>query len=135
MTTVQNYFIGQVNKSLVCTISLDICNLLAMWSCCPKHKWNYESVIKYIIFNHPLPSPAGSRSWLYIWNERSERSLWKQQSIPYCLKKKRKEKEKSSYEVFLNGVSERRPKEPLLWASFPSILWWILMKTEYSLRE
>lgn len=28
LTIVQNYFIGQVNKSLVCTVSLEICKPL-----------------------------------------------------------------------------------------------------------
>lgn len=35
-------------------------NLLEMCSCCTKHKWNYESLIKYIIFNLPTTFPYNS---------------------------------------------------------------------------
>lgn len=51
LTMVQNYFIGQVTKSLVCTVSWDTCKLLEMWTCRPEHKGNYESFIKYIMFD------------------------------------------------------------------------------------
>lgn len=54
---VQNYFIGQVNKSLVCTISLDICNPLEMWSCYPQHKWNWVVYKIHNVQSSPLPSP------------------------------------------------------------------------------
>lgn len=47
-------------RSLVCTVSPEICNLLEMCSCCTKQKWNYESLTKYIIFNLPTTFPYNS---------------------------------------------------------------------------
>lgn len=136
MTIVQNYFIGQVNKSLVCTISLDVCNLLEMWSCYTKHKWNHESVIKYIIFSLPTTFPYNSLLVLetaYTSEMKEVKDHYGNKRIfPTTLKKKKK----SSYEVFLNGISKGDKSNLCYRQTFfqcSDECW--CRKTYYSLRE
>lgn len=107
LTIVQNCFTTQINKSLVCTILLDVCNLLEMWPLCTRHKWNYESVIKCIISTLPTAFPI-THCWFWKlpmhlkWKVTIETTEY-----PLLLKNNNK---KPSYEALLNGISSRRQK-------------------------